>query len=79
MDRGHVANDYGSPVNRSNRMHRPAILVNYAFHWISSIMVLSIAAYFIANYSHNTHLVYWISVVSIDPSRILHDGTAETR
>lgn len=65
MARGHTANDYGSPVHRSNRMHRPAILMNHALHWASSIIVMSIAAYFIARFSHNTHLVYWICVVSV--------------
>lgn len=27
---------------------------------------MSIAAYFIANYPHNTHLRYWISIAAID-------------
>ncbi|EKG16271.1 hypothetical protein MPH_06525 [Macrophomina phaseolina MS6] len=47
-------------------MHRPAILMNHALHWASSIIVMSIAAYFIARFSHNTHLVYWICVAAID-------------
>jgi len=66
MARGHDANDYGSPADRSNRMHRPAILANHALHWTSSLIVMSIAAYFIANFSRDTHLVYWICVAAID-------------
>jgi len=65
MARGHTMN-FGAPVNRSNRMHRPAIMANHWLHWISSIIVMSIAAYFIARYSHNTHLVYWVTIASID-------------
>jgi len=66
MARGHATNDYGSPAVRSNRVHRPAIAANHAVHWISSIIVLGIAAYFIAKFSHNTHLVYWVTVAAID-------------
>jgi len=66
MNRGHTTNDYGSTAVRSNRMHRPAILANHALHWVSSVIVMSIAAYFIDKFSHNTHLVYWISVAAID-------------
>jgi len=47
-------------------MHRPAIMANHSLHWISSLIVMSIAAYFIARYSHNTHLVYWVTIASID-------------
>jgi hypothetical protein len=65
MASDHVLNDYGNPAIRSNRLHRPAILANHALHWASSIIVMSIAAYFIANFPHNTHLRYWISVVSV--------------
>jgi len=66
MARGHATNDYGSPAVRSNRLHRPAILANHAVHWISSIIVLGISAYFIAKFTHNTHLVYWVTVAAID-------------
>jgi len=66
MDDRHAANDYGGPVNRSDRMLRPAMLVNHALHWASSIIVMSISAYFIAKFSHNTHLIYWICVAVID-------------
>lgn len=70
MARGHATNDYGAPAARSSKIHRPLILLNHVLHWISSIIVMSIAAYFIAHYRHNTHLVYWISVVSgnVQPS-----------
>jgi len=66
MARGHDANDYGRPAYRSNRMHRPAILANHAIHWASSLIVMSIAAYFIAKFSRDAHLVYWICVAAID-------------
>jgi hypothetical protein len=65
MARGHATNDYGNVAERSNRMHRPAIIANHALHWASSVIVMSIAAYFIDKFSHNTHLVYWISLVSV--------------
>ncbi|KAK5202934.1 hypothetical protein LTR41_011324 [Exophiala xenobiotica] len=58
--------DYGAPAGRSSRAHRLAILANHWLHWSSSIIVLGISAYFIANYSHNTHLVYWITVACVD-------------
>jgi len=61
-----VATDFGTPVSRLNRVHRPAILANHALHLISSIIVLGIAAYFINEYSNNTHLVYWISIAAVD-------------
>jgi len=63
---GAATNDYGAPAGRSNRAHRPAILANHGLHWISSVIVLGISAYFIANYGHNTHLIYWITLASID-------------
>jgi len=67
MDRhGHAAEDYGTPAARSNRLHRPAILANHALHWISSVIVLSISAYFIHKFTHNTHLRYWVSIAAID-------------
>ncbi|CAO2658043.1 Nn.00g073030.m01.CDS01 [Neocucurbitaria sp. VM-36] len=66
----HVNNttDYGAPVSRSNRMHRPLLLAIHLLHWISSIIVMSIAAYFISKYKsrRNTHLIYWVSIAAID-------------
>jgi len=61
----HTATDYGTPA-RTNNMHRPALLANHVLHWISSIIVLGISAYFIHKYTHNTHLRYWISIAAID-------------
>jgi hypothetical protein len=55
--------DYGAPVGRTNKLFRPLLAATHALHLISSIIVMSIAAYFIANFNHNTHLVYWISIV----------------
>ncbi|KAL5400228.1 hypothetical protein PMIN03_012558 [Paraphaeosphaeria minitans] len=67
---GHATDDYGTAA-RSNRLHRPAILANHAMHWVSSIIVLGISAYFLRNFTHNTHLRYWVSIVSL-PSLRLH-------
>jgi hypothetical protein len=61
----HNASDYGTATGTSSRMHRPAILANHILHWISSLIVMSIAAYFISAYANNTHLVYWIVIVRI--------------
>ena len=59
-----VATDgYGTPAARSNKMHRPAIMANHVLHWISSLIVMSIAAYFIHHFRNNTHLVYWLVIV----------------
>jgi len=69
---GHAADKYGTPAPapapaaRSNRFHRPAILANHALHWLSSIIVLGISAYFIHKFTHNTHLRYWVSIAAID-------------
>jgi hypothetical protein len=65
MSRGRAANDYGARADRSNRMHRPAILTNYVVHWVSSLIVLGISAYFIGKFLRNTHLVYWLCLVSL--------------
>jgi hypothetical protein len=59
----HANTDYGAPAVRSNKIHRPLITATHALHFISSIIVMSIAAYFIHNFGHNTHIVYWVSVV----------------
>lgn len=66
MARGHATDDYGTPTDRSNRAHRPLILANHTLHLISSIIVLGISAYFINKFSHNTHLVYWVTIAAID-------------
>lgn len=47
-------------------MVRTALTANNVLHWISSIIVMSIAAYFISKYRHNTHLVYWVTIAAID-------------
>lgn len=57
------ANDYGDPAVRSNRLLRPLLSATHALHLISSLIVLGISAYFINNYTHNTHLVYWVALV----------------
>lgn len=66
MARTRHSNDYGTEVGRSNRLLRPSILANHVLHWISSVIVMSIAAYFIANYPHNVHLRYWVAIAAID-------------
>ncbi len=70
---GHGASDYGTAAGTSNKMHRPAILANHILHWISSIIVMSIAAYFISAFSHNTHIIYWVTVVSNELPCFLRD------
>jgi len=62
----HTGTDYGTAVNRSNKMHRPLLLANHLLHWISSLIVMSIAAYFISKFSHNTHLRYWVGLGAVD-------------
>jgi hypothetical protein len=54
----HGTSDYGTAAGTSNKMHRPAILANHILYWISSLIVMSIAAYFISAFLRNTHLVY---------------------
>ncbi|KAJ4331554.1 hypothetical protein N0V87_009055 [Didymella glomerata] len=58
--------DYGTPAVRSNKLHRPLLAANHALHTISSIIVLGISAYFINDYTHNTHLRYWVALAAID-------------
>ncbi|KAF2193126.1 hypothetical protein K469DRAFT_619719 [Zopfia rhizophila CBS 207.26] len=47
-------------------MLRPAILANHFLHWASSVIVMSITAYFIAHFARNQHLIYWITVAAVD-------------
>jgi hypothetical protein len=44
-------------------MIRTALGLNHWLHWASSIIVMSIAAYFIAKFAHNQHLIYWVTIV----------------
>lgn len=60
--------DYGSPAVRSNRLHRPLLAANHALHLASSLIVLGISAYFINDFTHNTHLRYWVAIVRPRPS-----------
>jgi len=74
MARTTANTDYGAPAARSDKM-RPLLTANHALHLISSIIVMSIAAYFIAHFNHNTHLRYWVAVVrlaSLTPSSPQH-------
>lgn len=66
MARTHHSNDYGSSAPARSNSLRPAILANHVLHWVSSIIVMSIAAYFIAKWPHNAHLRYWVSIAAID-------------
>lgn len=77
VGRDHHNSDYGAPVDRTARMHRPLLLANHILHWISSLIVMSIAAYFISKYHarRNTHLIYWVSIVRL--SRPLHPSQEE--
>lgn len=63
-------NDYGAPAVRSNKLHRPLLAANHALHTISSLIVLGISAYFIHEYTHNTHLRYWVALVRHLPPHI---------
>ncbi|KAF3002477.1 hypothetical protein E8E13_005524 [Curvularia kusanoi] len=58
--------DYGSPAVRSNRLHRPLLAANHALHLASSLIVLGISAYFINDFTHNTHLRYWVAIAAVD-------------
>jgi hypothetical protein len=70
MSRAHANTDYGAPTARANKFHLHMIIANHTLHLISSLIVMSIAAYFIANFNHNTHIVYWVSIVCHDPNSI---------
>ncbi|KAH6643007.1 hypothetical protein C7974DRAFT_303538 [Boeremia exigua] len=59
-------NDYGAPTPRANKLLRPLLAANHVLHIISSIIVLGISAYFINEYTHNTHLRYWVALAAID-------------
>ncbi|KAF1832610.1 hypothetical protein BDW02DRAFT_421349 [Decorospora gaudefroyi] len=63
-----AATDYGAPAtNRgSSKMHRLLLLANHILHFISSLIVMSIAAYLIAHFRHNVHMRYWVSLAAID-------------
>jgi hypothetical protein len=65
MARHTTTNDYGTTANTPNKMLRSLILANHVLHWISALIVMSIAAYFIADFWSNVHLRYWVAVVSV--------------
>jgi hypothetical protein len=58
--------DYGATTSQrpANKLHRPLTLANHVLHWISSLIVMSIAAYLISKYRHNVHMRYWVALVS---------------
>jgi hypothetical protein len=58
--------DYGATTSPrpANKLHRPLTLANHVLHWISSLIVMSIAAYLISKYRHNVHMRYWVALVS---------------
>jgi hypothetical protein len=59
-----AATDYGTNPRPTNKLHRPLTLANHVLHWISSLIVMSIAAYLISKYRHNVHMRYWVALVS---------------
>jgi len=61
----HATNDYGTSGVPATRSSRPARLATYALHLVSSLIVLGISAYFVANFEHTTHLLYWVSVATV--------------
>jgi len=70
MARRHAATtadaSHGYDADRSNRQLRPGILVNHWLHWLSSLIVMSIAAYFIDHFHRDEHLIYWVTIAAID-------------
>jgi hypothetical protein len=62
-----TTSDYGAPAIRTHKLHRPLLALTHALHLICALIVLGISAYFINNYTHNTHLVYWVSLVRSSP------------
>lgn len=61
--------DYGAPSPRrsTTTLTRPLLTATHLLHFASSIIVMSIAAYFIANFPpNNTHLRYWVAVGAVD-------------
>lgn len=58
-------NDYGTPSS-THKSTRIALIANHALHFISSVIVLGIASYFIAAYTHTTHLRYWVGLSAAD-------------
>ncbi|KAF2202510.1 hypothetical protein GQ43DRAFT_368984 [Delitschia confertaspora ATCC 74209] len=63
MPRGAIADGSAGP---DSRILRPAILANHFLHWASSLIVMSIAAYFIAHWRRDQHLIYWVTIAAID-------------
>jgi hypothetical protein len=61
-------NDYGVhiPAARTLAPFRILTLLTNYLHLASTTIVLGISAYFIKSYTHNTHLVYWLTVACID-------------
>jgi len=64
MPRGAVADGYDD--HPTSKVLRLATLLNHWLHWISAVIVMSIAAYFIAKFHTNTHITYWVTIAAID-------------
>ena len=62
---------YGNTVNRPSGLTRMATILNRWLHFVSVSIVLGIAAYFIAQYTDNTHLVFWLTIACIDAALTL--------
>ncbi|KAL6706400.1 hypothetical protein ACN47E_005506 [Coniothyrium glycines] len=65
MARTRTTDDYGIASSTTSKLHRPLLFATHFVHWVSAIIVMSIAAYFISNYYHNTHLRYWVAVGAV--------------
>jgi hypothetical protein len=64
----HATTNDNTPVRiRLERLHRLLLMATYAMHFISSAIVLAIAAYFmsVVGENYSTHLIYWTIVVRI--------------
>jgi hypothetical protein len=68
-----LTNDYGVHVPRPSNLLRLLTLLTTWLHFTSTVIVLGISAYFIAQYSNtrNTHLIYWLTISCIDTTLLL--------
>lgn len=66
MSRAHATDDYGVAKPRSDKTHRPLLAAKNGLHWISTLIVMSITAYFISHdwWPVNAHLKFWMAIVS---------------
>jgi hypothetical protein len=61
-----ITNDYGVHIPKPSGLLRISTVANTWLHFSSTVIVLGISAYFINNYTDNTHLVFWLTIACID-------------